>query len=365
MISIRPIARRVGCLRAFARRSSFAAKFGFTGLFAKSPVADASSRISTPVRSKSLAFSRTPPPRAPLLDDLDAHAADRMSAAVTAADRATSGKHCAQCGTWLPRDEYSKTSGKSRGIGHAPPAWRMGCALNGKWIGCWPRPTTTETRGRRRGARRGGSSGPRPRRGGAAPAPAPGPAPRPPGLERRGVTAAPSSLTEATTPSTHSTAPAPCVDPAAATFAIGRAADEGPERQAAAQDTLRQIQRESNRRRGHRRCPGAPTPSSASSTGAARRGHRAEQEGRQGACGGARAPGPRAAAARGGANITRGIYDRTRAPGRRGAADLKGARAPASWAEPPTRPSNPVAAAAAPPPWQRAPGPQVGPPGFL
>ena len=66
-------------------------------------------------------------------------------------------------------------------------------------------------------------------RAAAAPAPAPRPPSaqrRPPGLGRRGVTAAPSSLTEATTPSTHSTASAPRVDPAAANFAIGRAAAE-------------------------------------------------------------------------------------------------------------------------------------------
>ena len=49
-----------------------------------------------------------------------------MSAAVTAADRATSGKHCAQCGTWLPRDEYSKNQRKKPGNWSCTP-----CVENG------------------------------------------------------------------------------------------------------------------------------------------------------------------------------------------------------------------------------------------
>ena len=57
--------------------------------------------------------------------------------------------------------------------------------------------------------------------------------------------------------------------------------------------------------------------------------------------------------------------DRTRAPGRRGAADLKGARGSGVLGGAANAAVEPVAAAAAPPPWQRAPGPQVGPPGFL
>ena len=56
--------------------------------------------------------------------------------------------------------------------------------------------------------------------------------------------------------------------------------------------------------------------------------------------------------------------DRTRAPGRRGAADLKGARGSGVLGGVANAAVEPVAAAAAPL-WQRAPGPQVGPPGFL
>ena len=170
--------------------------------------------------------SSRPPPPALLLDDLDAHAADRMSAAVTAADRATSGKHCAQCGTWLPRDEYSKNQRKKPGNWSCTP-----CVENGlraeremdRMLAAADDNGDARQEARRKARRefRAAAAAPAP-----APAPAPGPTPGPPGLERRGVMAAPSSLTEATTPSTHSTASAPRVDPSAATFAIGRAAAE-------------------------------------------------------------------------------------------------------------------------------------------
>merc|ERR1719333_1215243 len=49
-----------------------------------------------------------------------------MSAAVTAADGGTTGKPCAQCGTWLPRDAYSKNQRKKLGNWSCTP-----CVENG------------------------------------------------------------------------------------------------------------------------------------------------------------------------------------------------------------------------------------------
>ena len=49
-----------------------------------------------------------------------------MSAAVTAADGGTTGKPCAQCGTWLPRDAYSKNQRKKPGNWSCTP-----CVENG------------------------------------------------------------------------------------------------------------------------------------------------------------------------------------------------------------------------------------------
>ena len=309
--------------------------------------------------------SRTTP-RAPLLDDLDAHAADRMSAAVTAADRATSGKHCAQCGTWLPRDEYSKNQRKKPGNWSCTP-----CVENGlraeremdRMLAAADDNGDARQEARRKARRefRAAAAAPAP-----APAPAPGPAPRPPGLERRGVTAAPSSIAEATTPSTHSTAPAPRVDPSAATFAIGRAADEG---QNAKQQLKILCDKFSASLTVAAVTDDVPRGSYAFEcvVDGVRRGvgtARSKKDAKERAA----ALALRALARQppGAAPTSREAYtDRTRAPGRRGAADLKGARGSGVLGGAANAAVEPVAAAAAPPPWQRAPGPQVGPPGFL
>ena len=283
---------------------------------------------------------------------------------MTAADRATSGKHCAQCGTWLPRDEYSKNQRKKPGNWSCTP-----CVENGlraeremdRMLAAADDNGDARQEARRKARRefRAAAAAPAP-----APAPAPGPAPRPPGLERRGVTAAPSSSTEAPAPAPASTASAPGIDPAAATFAIGRAAAEG-------QNAKQQLKILCDKF--------SASLTVAAVTDAVPRGSYAFEcvvDGVRRGVGTARSKKDakeRAAAlalralarAQPGAAPAVAYTDRTRAPGRRGAADLKGARGSGVLGGAANAAVEPVAAAAAPPPWQRAPGPQVGPPGFL
>ena len=279
---------------------------------------------------------------------------------MTAADRATSGKHCAQCGTWLPRDEYSKNQRKKPGNWSCTP-----CVENGlraeremdRMLAAADDNGDARQEARRKARRefRAAAAAPAP-----APAPAPGPTPGPPGLERRGVMAAPSSLTEATTASTAS---APRVDPSAATFAIGRAAaeDQNAKQQLkilcdkfSASLTVAAVTDAVPRGSYAFECV---VDGSRCGVGTARSKKDAKEKAAALALWAlARAP-PGAAPSNGEA-----YTDRTRAPGRRGAADLKGARGSGVLGGA----ANPVAAAAAPPPWQRAPGPRApGPPGFL
>ena len=161
-------------------------------------------------------------------------------------------------------------------------------------------------------------------------------------------------------------APAPGIDPSAATFAIGRAAAEG-------QNAKQQLKILCDKF--------SASLTVAAVTDAVPRGSYAFEcvvDGVRRGVGTARSKKDakeRAAAlalralARqppGAAPTSREAYtDRTRAPGRRGAADLKGARGSGVLGGAANAAVEPVAAAAAPPPWQRAPGPQVGPPGFL
>ena len=292
-----------------------------------------------------------------------------MSAAVTAADRATSGKHCAQCGTWLPRDEYSKNQRKKPGNWSCTP-----CVENGlraeremdRMLAAADDNGDARQEARRKARREFRAAAAAPAAAPAPAAPAPGPAPRPPGLGRRGVTAAPSSLTEATTPSTHSTASAPRVDPSAATFAIGRAAAED---QNAKQQLKILCDKFSASLTVAAVTDDVPRGSYAFEcvVDGVRRGvgtARSKKDAKERAA----ALALRALARQppGAAPTSREAYtDRTRAPGRRGAADLKGARGSGVLGGAANAAVEPVAAAAAPPPWQRAPGPQVGPPGFL
>ena len=193
-----------------------------------------------------------------------------------------------------------------------------------------------------------------------APAPAPGPTPGPPGLERRGVMAAPSSLTEATTASTAS---APRVDPSAATFAMGRAKDEG-------QNAKQQLKILCDKF--------SASLTVAAVTDDVPRGSYAFECVVDGVrCGVGTARSKKDAKERAAALALRALArappgaapavaytDRTRAPGRRGAADLKGARGSGVLGGAANAAVEPVAAAAAPP-WQRAPGPPGRPPGIL
>ena len=176
--------------------------------------------------------------------------------------------------------------------------------------------------------------------------------------------AAPSSLTEATTPSTHSTASAPRVDPSAATFAIGRAAaeDQNAKQQLkilcdkfSASLTVAAVVDDVPRGSYAFECV---VDDKRCGVGTARSKKDAKEKAAALALQAlARAP-PGAAPSNGEA-----YTDRTRTPGRRGAADLKGARGSGvlGGAANAAVESVPVAAA----PLQRAPGPQVGPPGFL
>ena len=276
-----------------------------------------------------------------------------MSAAVTAADGATSGKHCAQCGTWLPRDEYSKNQRKKPGNWSCTP-----CVENGlraeremdRMLAAADDNGDARQEARRKARREFRAAAAAPAAAPAPAAPAPGPAPRPPGLERRGVPVA---------------APAPGIDPSAATFAIGRAAAED-------QNAKQQLKILCDKF--------SASLTVAAVTDAVPRGSYAFEcvvDGSRCGVGTARSKKDakeRAAAlalralARqppGAAPTSREAYtDRTRAPGRRGAADLKGARGSGVLGGAANAAVEPVAAAAAPP-WQRAPGPQVGPPGFL
>ena len=257
------------------------------------------------------------------------------------------GKPCAQCGTWLPRDAYSKNQRKKPGNWSCTP-----CVENGlraerdmdRMLAAADDDGDARQAARRRARREV--------RAAAAPAPAPA-APGPPGLERRG---APSSIPDATAAPTG-------IDPAAAAFALGRAAADGQNAKqqlkilcdkfgasltvAAVTDAVP---------RGGSYAFECVVDDKRCGVGTARSKKDAKERAAALALR-ALARAPPGAAPRPGEAYT----DRTRAPGRRGAADLKGARGSGVLGGA----ANPVAAAAAPPPWQRAPGPQVGPPGFL
>jgi len=268
-----------------------------------------------------------------------------MSAAVTAADGATRGKPCAQCGTWLPRDAYSKNQRKKPGNWSCTP-----CVENGlraerdmdRMLAAADADGDARQEARRRA-----------RREVRAAAAAPPAAPAPPGLERRG---APSSIPEAPAAPTG-------IDPAAAAFALGRAAAEG---QNAKQQLKILCDKFGARLTVAAVVDDVPRGSYAfecvvddkrCGVGTARSKKDAKEKAAALALR-ALARAPPGAAHRPGEAYT----DRTRAPGRRGAADLKGARGSGVLGGA----ANPVAAAAAPPPWQRAPGPRApGPPGFL
>ena len=272
-----------------------------------------------------------------------------MSAAVKAADGGRSGKPCAQCGTWLPREQYSKNQRKKPGNWSCTP-----CVENGlraerdmdRMLAAADDNGDARQEARRRARREV-------RAAAAAAAPAPGPAP--PGLEQRA--AAPSSIPEATAAPTG-------IDPAAAAFALGRAAAED-------QNAKQQLKILCDKF-GARLTVAAVTDAVPRGAYAfecvvddKRRGvgtARSKKDAKEKAAALAlralaRAP-PGAAPSNGEA-----YTDRTRAPGRRGAADLKGARGSGvlGGAANAAVESVPVAAA----PLQRAPGPQVGPPGFL
>ena len=177
--------------------------------------------------------------------------------------------------------------------------------------------------------------------------------------------AAPSSLTEATTPSTHSTASAPRVDPSAATFAIGRAAaeDQNAKQQLkilcdkfSASLTVAAVTDDVPRGSYAFECV---VDGVRCGVGTARSKKDAKEKAA------ALALRALARAPPGAAPRSEAYTDRTRTPGRRGAADLKGARGSGVLGGAANAAVEPVAAAAAPP-WQRAPGPRApGPPGFL
>ena len=271
-----------------------------------------------------------------------------MSAAVAAADGATRGKPCAQCGAWLPREQYSKNQRKKPGNWSCTP-----CVENGlraerdmdRMLAAADDDGDARQAARRRARREV-------RAAAAAPAPAPGPAP--PGLERRG---APSSIPDAT-------AAAPGIDPAAAAFAIGRAAAEGQNSKqqlkilcdkfgasltvAAVTDAVPRGSYAFECVVDDKRC----------GVGTARSKKDAKEKAAALALQAlARAP-PGAAPSNGEA-----YTDRTRAPGRRGAADLKGARGSGVLGGAANAAVEPVVAPGA---FQRAPGPRApGPPGFL
>ena len=266
-----------------------------------------------------------------------------MSAAVTAADGATRGKPCAQCGTWLPRDAYSKNQRKKPGHWTCTPCVENGLRAERDMDRMLAAADDGDARQEaRRRARREVRA--------AAAAPAAGPAPGPPGLERRG----PSSTTEATAAPTG-------VDPAAAAFALGRAA-------AAGQNAKQQLKILCDKF-------GARLSVAAVTKDVPRGSYAFECVVDEKRCGVGTALSKKDAKEKAAALALRALArappgaapsvaytDRTRAPGRRGAADLKGARGSGVLGGA----ANPVAAAAAPPPWQRAPGPRApGPPGFL
>ena len=265
-----------------------------------------------------------------------------MSAAVTAADGGTRGKPCAQCGTWLPRDAYSKNQRKKPGHWTCTPCVENGLRAERDMDRMLAAADDGDARQEaRRRARR------EVRAAAAAPAPAP------PGLERRG---APASTPEAAAPTG--------IDPAAAAFALGRAAADG---QNAKQQLKILCDKFGARLTVAAVVDDVPRGSYAfecvvdekrCGVGTARSKKDAKEK--------AAALALRALArAPPGAAPTGNAYtDRTRAPGRRGAADLKGARGSGVLGGAANAAVEPAAVAAAPP-WQRAPGPQVGPPGFL
>ena len=272
-----------------------------------------------------------------------------MSAAVAAADGATRGKPCAQCGTWLPRDAYSKNQRKKPGHWSCTP-----CVENGlraeremdRMLAAADDDGDARQAARRRARREV-------RAAAAAPAAAPAPGPAPPGLEQRA--AAPSSSTEATAPTG--------IDPAAAAFAIGRAAAEGQNSKQQLKILCDKFGASLTVAAVHDDVPrgsyafACVVDDKRRGVGTARSKKDAKEKAAALALR-ALARAPPGAAPRPGEAYT----DRTRAPGRRGAADLKGARGSGVLGGA----ANPVAAAAAPPPWQRAPGPRApGPPGFL
>jgi hypothetical protein len=158
-------------------------------------------------------------------------------------------------------------------------------------------------------------------------------------------------------------APAPGIDPSAATVAIGRAAAEG-------QNAKQQIKI---------LCDKFSASLTVAAVADAPRGSYAFECVVDGSrCGVGTARSKKDAKERAAALALRALArappgaapavaytDRTRAPGRRGAADLKGARGSGVLGGAANAAVESVAAAAAPP-WQRAPGPRApGPPGFL
>ena len=266
-----------------------------------------------------------------------------MSAAVTAAAGATRGKPCAQCGAWLPREQYSKNQRKKPGNWSCTP-----CVENGlraerdmdRMLAAADDNGDARQEARRRARREV-------RAAAAAPAPAP------PGLERRG---APASTPEAAAPTG--------IDPAAAAFALGRASAEG---QNAKQQLKILCDKFGARLTVAAVVDDVPRGSYAfecvvddkrRGVGTARSKKDAKEKAAALALR-ALARAPPGAAHRPGEAYT----DRTRAPGRRGAADLKGARGSGVLGGAANAAVEPVAAATA---FQRAPGPRApGPPGFL
>ena len=174
---------------------------------------------------------------------------------------------------------------------------------------------------------------------------------------------APSSITATTA----STASVPRVDPSAATAAIGQAATEGQN----ARQQLKELCEKFSADLQIAEVTDVLVPKGSFSfefavdglrcgVGSARSKKEAKEQ--------AAALALRALARQppGAAPTSREAYtDRTRAPGRRGAADLKGARGSGVLGGAANAAVEPVAAAAAPPPWQRAPGPPGRPPGIL
>ena len=180
---------------------------------------------------------------------------------------------------------------------------------------------------------------------------APGPAP--PGLEQRA--AAPSSIADATAPTG--------IDPAAAAFALGRSTDDGQNAKQqlkilcdkfGASLTVAAVIDDVPRGSYAFECV---VDDKRCGVGTARSKKDAKEKAA------ALALRALARAPPGAAPRSEAYTDRTRAPGRRGAADLKGARGSGVLGGAANAAVEPVAAAAA---FQRAPGPRApGPPGFL